>query len=80
MDCPFYDLCLTRAAGQKWRSWNCAPCPNLPLRAVRERLRLIEPYYRILAEIYPEFQAKYKAIRTIGHRVPSERDRPAPNV
>ncbi|HYA02966.1 MAG TPA: hypothetical protein VEI04_07610 [Syntrophobacteria bacterium] len=80
MDCPLYDLCLTRAARHNWRGWNCAPCPNFPLRAVRERLRLIEPYYELLVEIYPEFRAKYEAVWTLVHRVPSRREPRAVNV
>jgi hypothetical protein len=62
VDCPLYDQCLTHATRDGWEAWSCGGCPNLQLKEVRERINYIEPYYELLAGIYPEFRAKYEPI------------------
>jgi len=62
VDCPFYSDCLMGAAKSNWLAWSCDKCPNLRLKEVRKRIRYIAPYYRLLAEIYPEFRSKYEAV------------------
>ena len=72
VDCPLYDECLTQAAKRKWKTWNCGQCANLELRAIRQRFNFIEPYYELLAEIYPEFRAKYGPVWGVVNRELSE--------
>ncbi len=64
IDCPLYGDCLTHAAKRNWKSWNCEQCPNLGLKQVCQKLKFIEPYYELLAEIYPEFKRKYEPVMT----------------
>ena len=67
IDCPFYDDCLTYAARMKWESWTCEECPNLRLDVVYRKLKCIAPYYRLMAEIYPEFRRKYEPVMKSLH-------------
>jgi hypothetical protein len=62
LDCPLYDHCLTQATRLGWKAWKCGDCPNLQMKAVRQRINYIEPYYELLAEIYPAFRARYEPI------------------
>jgi len=59
LDCPLYGNCLTQAAAQNWKVWNCEQCPNFKLNVAYERAKFLRPYYQLLAEIYPEFKRKY---------------------
>jgi len=59
-DCPFYGDCLMHAARRNWHAWSCGECPNLGLDSVYQKLKSITPYFRLLAEIYPEFKSKYE--------------------
>lgn len=59
-DCPFYGECLMHAARRNWLAWTCEECPNRKLDSVCRKLKSIAPYYRLLAEIYPEFKRKYE--------------------
>ncbi len=60
IDCPLYGDCLTHAVKRNWKNWSCEQCPNLSLKVICQRLKHIEPYYRLLGEIYPEFKRKYE--------------------
>jgi hypothetical protein len=62
VDCPFYEHCQTLAARRNWKAWSCEQCPCSKLQAVFQRIRYIEPYYGVLADIYPEFKASYDAV------------------
>ena len=62
VDCPLYGDCLMGAAKCNWHAWSCDKCPNLELKVVRQRIRYIAPYYRLLAEVYPEFRRKYEPV------------------
>ena len=62
IDCPLYGDCLMGAAKSNWQAWSCDNCPNLELKVVRQRIRYIAPYYRLLAEVYPEFRRKYEPV------------------
>ena len=62
IDCPLYGDCLMGAAKSHWQAWSCDKCPNLRLKDVRQRIRYMVPYYRLLAEIYPEFRSKYEPV------------------
>ncbi|MBW1980899.1 MAG: hypothetical protein JRJ12_06725 [Deltaproteobacteria bacterium] len=62
LDCPFYQECLSHAVSQDWQVWNCEECPYVSLSEIREKMRYIAPYYRILAEIYPEFKRRYEPV------------------
>ena len=61
IDCPFHGECLTHAARHNWKAWSCEKCPNLGLDSVYQKLKSIAPYYRLMAEIYPEFKRKYES-------------------
>jgi hypothetical protein len=65
IDCPLYGDCLMRAAKSDWETWSCDHCTNLKLKAVRQKMRNIESYYQLMAEIYPEFKKKYEPAMTI---------------
>ena len=62
IDCPFYGDCLMYAAQLNWKVWTCDGCPNRELCSVCQKLKYIKPYYRLLAEIYPEFKNKYEPV------------------
>jgi hypothetical protein len=62
LNCPFYGDCLGRAAERNWHVWTCEECPSIRLASVCQKLRYIAPYYRLLAEIYPEFKRKYEPL------------------
>ena len=62
IDCPIYGDCLMTAAKSNLQAWSCDNCPNLKLNAVRKRIRYIAPYYKLLAEVYPEFRRKYEPV------------------
>ena len=62
IDCPLYGDCLMVAAKSHWHAWSCDSCPNLELKVVQGRIRYIKPYYKLLAEVYPEFRQKYEPI------------------
>lgn len=62
IDCPFYGKCLTQVAKDNWHAWTCEECPYVGLESVCQKLRYIAPYYRLLAEIYPEFKRKYEPV------------------
>jgi len=62
IDCPLYGDCLTHAAERNWKRWSCEQCANLNLKLICQKLRFIEPYYGLLAEIYPEFKRKYEPV------------------
>ncbi len=70
IDCPLYGDCLTHAAKRNWKCWSCKQCRNLSLRLICEKFRFIEPYYGLLAEIYPEFKRKYEPVRNMLHPEP----------
>ena len=70
IDCPFYGDCLSHAAKSHWDAWSCEQCPNLGLKQVCQKLKFIEPYYGLLAEIYPEFKRKYKPVMNVLHPEP----------
>jgi hypothetical protein len=65
IDCPLYGDCLMSAAKSYWKTWSCDQCTNLKLKAVRQKMRYIEPYYQLMAEICPEFKKKYEPAMTI---------------
>jgi len=65
LDCPLYGDCLMRAAKSSWETWSCGHCKNLKLKAVRQKMRYIAPYYQLMAEIYPEFKKKYEPAMTM---------------
>lgn len=65
IDCPLYGDCLMRAAKSNWKTWSCDHCTNLKLKAVLQKMRYVEPYYQLMAEIYPEFKKKYEPAMTI---------------
>lgn len=64
IDCPCYGDCLTHAAKRNWRAWTCDQCPNLGLEAVYRTMKFIGPYYRLMAEIYPEFKRRCEPVVT----------------
>jgi hypothetical protein len=59
-ECPFYERCLTYAVRCGWHQWSCGDCRNHLLAPVWRKLRYIEDYYGVLADIYPEFRHKYE--------------------
>ena len=59
-ECPFYEQCLSYAAKSGWKQWSCGECRNHKLILVYKRLRYIEDYYGVIADIYPEFKNKYE--------------------
>jgi transcription elongation factor Elf1 len=59
-ECPFYEQCLSSAAKRRWQHWSCGECRNHKLIPVYRRLRYIEDYYGVIADIYPEFRDKYE--------------------
>jgi hypothetical protein len=67
IDCPFYGDCLMHAARCNWHAWTCEECPNLGLDSVWRKIKSIAPYYRLMAEIYPEFKRKYKPVMKSLH-------------
>ena len=70
IDCPLYGDCLMHAAKRNWKSWSCEQCANLSLKLICQKLRFIEPYYGLLAEIYPEFKSKYEPVMNGLHPEP----------
>ena len=62
LDCPFYGDCLMHAAKLNWKAWSCEQCINRMLHSVHQKIKLIAPYYEIMAEIYPEFRKKYEPV------------------
>ena len=62
IDCPLYSRCLMGAAKSRRQAWSCEKCPNLGLKDVLQRIRYMAPYYRLLAEVYPEFRSKYEPV------------------
>jgi predicted nucleic acid-binding Zn finger protein len=54
-----------QAAKLNRKTWGCDHCTNLKLKAVRQKMRYILPYYQLMAEIYPEFKKKYEPAMTI---------------
>ena len=62
IDCPLYSDCLMGAAKSNLQTWSCDKCPNLSLKVIRQRIRHMAPYYRLLAEVYPEFRSKYEPV------------------
>ena len=70
IDCPLYGDCLTHAAKRNWKSWSCEQCANLGLKLICQKLRFVEPYYELLAEIYPEFKRKYEPVMNVLHPEP----------
>lgn len=69
-DCPFYKECLSHAAKRNWKSWSCEQCANLSLMLICQKLKFIEPYYELLAAIYPEFKRKYEPVMNVFHPEP----------
>jgi hypothetical protein len=69
-DCPFYKECLSHAAKRNWKSWSCEQCANLSLMVICQKLKFIEPYYELLAPIYPEFKRKYEPVMNVLHPEP----------
>ena len=67
IDCPFYGDCLMTAAKLKWEAWTCEECQNRNLTLVRQELKFIAPYYKLLAEIYPEFKKEYEPLMNALH-------------
>jgi hypothetical protein len=67
IDCPFYGDCLMHAGRRNWHAWTCEECPNLGLDSVYQKLKSILPYYRLVAEIYPEFKSKYEPVMKSLH-------------
>ena len=61
-DCPFYKDCLRDAAINSVEAWSCGQCPNLRLQEIYQEIRFIAPYYRSLADIYPQFRARYERV------------------
>jgi hypothetical protein len=59
-ECPFYEQCLSYAAKRGWQYWSCGECRNHKLIPVYKKLRYIEHYYGVIADIYPEFRNKYE--------------------
>jgi len=70
IDCPLYGDCLMHAAKRNWKSWSCEQCANHSLKLICQKLRFIEPYYGLLAEIYPEFKSKYEPVMNGLHPEP----------
>ena len=70
IDCPLYGDCLMHAAKRNWKSWSCEQCANLSLKLICQKLRFIEHYYGLLAEIYPEFKRKYGPVMNVLHPEP----------
>ena len=62
IDCPLYSHCLMGAAKSNWQAWSCEDCPNLELKMFQQRIRYIASYYRLLAEVYPNFRRKYESV------------------
>ena len=62
LDCPFYRDCLMYAAKLNWEAWSCEQCSNRRLHTIYQKIKLITPYYKIMAEIYPEFKRKYETV------------------
>jgi len=62
IDCPFYGECLMQAARDNWDAWTCEECPYVGLDLICQKLRYIAPYYRLFAEINPEFKRKYEPV------------------
>ncbi len=70
IDCPLYGDCLMHAAKLNWKAWSCEQCVNRKLHSVPQRIKLIASYYKILAEIYPEFKSKYEPVMNGLHPEP----------
>lgn len=62
LDCPSYSDCLMLAAKLNWKAWSCEQCTNRKLHSVHQKIKLIVPYYKMMAEIYPEFRKKYEPV------------------
>ncbi|MEJ2236355.1 MAG: hypothetical protein P8X67_20820 [Syntrophobacterales bacterium] len=50
------------AAKLNWKAWSCEQCSNRRLHSIHQKIKLIAPYYKIMAEIYPEFKRKYEPV------------------
>jgi len=70
-DCHFYKECLSHAAKRNWKSWSCEQCANLSLKLICQKLRFIEPYYGLLAEIYPEFKPQWQSLKSAAPKARS---------
>ena len=70
IDCPFYGDCLMTAAKLKWKAWSCEECMNRKLHSIHQKIKLIAPYYKVMAEIYPEFKRKYELVMNSLHSEP----------
>jgi len=53
------------AAKLNWKGCSCEECINRKLHSIHQKIKLIAPYYMVMAEIYPEFKKKYERAMTV---------------